>query len=114
MDGKCRVHWNAEILSEIDGHISVYKMHTHEISMGGVIVFVDEMPHIKNPVTFVFKIPKGKSISEWSTVRVISKIVSIFAKGDEFEVILQFQTFLDSGKKLLEDERNTRIVLKLD
>lgn len=108
MQGSCIVHWSAELITEQDGKEIVQHGHAHDISLTEVNVFTDEILNSHGPVTLVLRIPKGRSIQEWGTVRAICRLVIAVEEGDHFRIQLHFQSFIGDGKQVLENALRER------
>lgn len=103
------VHWKAEIGIDQNGRRFVLKGYIHDVSATGGTLFSDDAIPSNMPVTLLFKIPMGKSMADWKTVRVISNVASVAVENDHFRIDLHFHSFMDDGKQALDEALRKRM-----
>ncbi|HLP97232.1 MAG TPA: PilZ domain-containing protein [Sideroxyarcus sp.] len=102
------VHWQAELSGEQGGNQFILHGHTHDISLGGANLHLEQALDFRGPLTLELKIPKGKSIQDWATVRVVCRVVLVTEAEDHFRVQVHFDSFIGDGKQVLEGACNER------
>lgn len=96
------VYWNVVLLARQDGQQVAHHGHTHDISLTGATVFIENMVNCHEPVVLAVRIPKGNRIQDWKEIEIKCRNAIGVSEEDHFRVPLQFMSFTGNGREALE------------
>lgn len=96
------VYWNVVLLVRQDGQEVAHHGHTHDISLTGATVFIENMVNCQEPVVLAVMIPKGNKIQDWKEIEIKCRNAIAVSEEDHFRVPLQFINFSGNGREALE------------